>query len=103
MLVRSFIDTGQFQFGLLDQSLIDKLRSYVANNVGLDPASVDSIFPPATRRLTWSVRNVLRHAPNHKNHLHVRLVPPELDEDLPPPMARSALGPLAYPTEPDIY
>jgi murein endopeptidase len=101
ILVRSLLDTGQLQFGLLDQSLIDVLREYVTVNVGLDKSAVEALFPPRTRRLTWSVRGVIRHAPNHKSHLHARLVPPMLEDELPPPQARMTLGPAAAQTEPD--
>lgn len=101
VLIRALLDTGQLQFGLLDQSLIEVLRAYVLTNVGLDKSSVEAIFPPATRRLTWSVRNVIRHAPNHKNHLHARFVPPMLEDELPPPQARVTIGPGSTSTEPD--
>lgn len=95
MLIRSLLDTGQVQFILLDQSLIDVIRDYILHDVGLDRQVVDSLCPPASRRLTWKVRNVMRHAPNHKSHLHVRLVPPSAELDLPPAYASATLGPMA--------
>jgi hypothetical protein len=94
ILVRSLLDTGQVQHILLDQSLINELREHVLYEVGLDRPTVDALFPPPTRRLTWAVRNVIRHAPNHKSHLHVRLVPREgLRTPLPPPIGAS-IGPV---------
>ena len=74
ILMRSFLDTGQVQHILMDQTLIDRLREYVLYDVGLDRNEVNAIFPPATRRLTWAVRGVVRHAPKHGDHMHVRLV-----------------------------
>ncbi|MEQ1568324.1 MAG: penicillin-insensitive murein endopeptidase [Myxococcota bacterium] len=99
VLIRALMDTEQMAFTLLDQSLIDALRDYVSNTVGLDKASVEAIFPPPTRRLSWSVRNVIRHAPNHKHHFHVRLVPPQLEDELPPPIASISVGPRAARAE----
>lgn len=95
MLIRSLLDTEQVQHILVDQSIIDVMREYVRSDVGLDRQVVDSLFPPASRRLTWAVRNVIRHAPNHKDHLHVRLVPPSADVYLPPAYTRASLGPMA--------
>ena len=80
ILIRSLLDTGQVQFILLDQSLINPLKDYVRSEVGLDEATVDAMFPPVNRRLTWKVRGVIRHAPKHRNHIHVRLVPPEAEQ-----------------------
>jgi murein endopeptidase len=102
VLVRTLIDTGQVQFMLLDQSLIDVLKDYVVNDVGLDPDAVERLFPPPERRLAWSVRNVVKHAPKHKNHLHVRLVPAQLDDVFPPPAASDASAPYSVPVDPSV-
>lgn len=103
ILIRSLIDTGQLQFILLDQSLIDVLRDYVLHEVGLDRDLVDSIFPPPTRRLNWATRNVVRHAPNHRNHLHVRLVPPSVEELTEPGYRRASAGPTLSPSQIEWY
>lgn len=102
-LMRAFLDTGQVQHILLDQSLIDRLREYVLYDVGLDKNEVNAIFPPPTRRLTWAVRGVVRHAVKHKDHLHVRLVPPSIEDDIPPGYASTVLGPNAVPAQLSIY
>jgi Penicillin-insensitive murein endopeptidase len=102
VLLRALFDTGQVQFILLDQSLINELRDYVLNDVGLDPSTVKAIFPPPERRLAWSVRNVVKHAPSHKNHLHVRLIPPQLDDIFPAPAAFDVSGPFSLPVEPSV-
>lgn len=103
ILMRSFLDTGQVQHILLDQTLIDRLREYALYDVGLDRNEVNAIFPPPTRRLTWAVRGVVRHAPRHGDHLHVRLVPPSLEPEIEPGYAGSSLGPGLCPDQPVLY
>ncbi|MEQ1505959.1 MAG: penicillin-insensitive murein endopeptidase [Myxococcota bacterium] len=103
MLVTAMIDTGQVQFILLDQSLIDRLHDYVLHDVGLEKNLVNAMFPAPGRRLTWSLRNVFRHAPNHKNHLHVRFTPPLTLEDPPIGFGRGSRRAIASPTLPAWY
>jgi murein endopeptidase len=72
-LIRALLDTGNVQFILLDQRHIDRLRSHALHEVGLSPDEVDAIFVPPSTRLGWDRRGVVRHAPNHSSHLHVRI------------------------------
>lgn len=102
-LIRAFLDTGQVQHILVDQSLIDKLREYVLYDVGLDKNQVNDIFPPASRRLTWSVRGVIRHAVKHKDHLHVRLVPPSYDVEFSPSFIGDPFGADLIPSAPSLF
>ncbi len=97
VLITALLDTGQVQHVLLDQGHIDRLRRYALDEVGLDEASVDRIFPPRGTRIRWQETGVVRHAPNHRSHLHVRLAPPSdaLDEELPVVPLRGRLGPEA--------
>jgi murein endopeptidase len=75
-LVNALLDTGNVQFILLDQRHIDRLRSYALDELGLDSLEVDAILVPPSTRLGWAQRGVVRHAPNHRSHLHVRVTPP---------------------------
>jgi hypothetical protein len=103
ILVRTMLDTGQVQFILLDQGLIDRLKSYAINEVGLDRAEAEAIFPPRESKPAWSEKGVVRHAPNHKSHLHVRLLPPDGVIVRPADYEAAAAGPSETPTEPDSY
>ncbi|MCB9678741.1 MAG: penicillin-insensitive murein endopeptidase [Alphaproteobacteria bacterium] len=76
ILVNALLDTGNVQFILLDQRHIDRLRAHALDDLGLDPIDVDAILVPPTTRLGWEQRGVVRHAPNHSSHLHVRITPP---------------------------
>ena len=76
-LIRALIDHPDVAFILLDQRHIDALRVYVAEEVGLSQEEIDAIFPPRGTRTNWEqVRGVVRHVPNHRSHLHVRVTPP---------------------------
>jgi hypothetical protein len=103
ILIRCLLDTGQVQHILLDQTLIDRLREYALYEVGLDKSQVSYIFPPPSRRLTWSLRGVIRHALNHEDHLHVRLVPPSEVPEVEPGFAGSRFYPFLAPEQPNLY
>ncbi len=72
-LIRALLDDEHVAFILLDQAHIDRLKAYVIDEVGLDQQTADAIFPPADTRLSWESTGVVRHAPNHRSHLHVRV------------------------------
>lgn len=100
ILVRALLDTDQVQFILLDQGHIERLRAYATGELGLDAETVEAMFPPPLRTAKWTERGVVRHAPNHKSHLHVRLLPDqegEGDAGPGPATARSAIGPFTPP------
>lgn len=101
ILVRTLLDMGNVQFILLDQSLIERLKSYAINEVGLDRAEAEAIFPPRDERPAWSERGVVRHAPNHRSHIHVRLLPPDGVLTPPPDLESAGAGPSTPPSEPD--
>ncbi len=75
VLLSALLDTRNVQFILLDQGHIDALRHYLLVEVGIQRAEVDRMFPPRNVRSTWKERGIVRHAPNHSSHLHVRIVP----------------------------
>jgi len=80
VLITALLDTGQVQYMLLDRGHIEVLRRYALEEVGLDPQTVDQLFPPRGTPLVWRRRGVIRHAPNHRSHLHVRLTSARLDD-----------------------
>lgn len=74
-LIKSLLDSGNVQFILLDQGHIDRIASHLVDQ-GYDPGWVRSIFIPAGVHVPWSARGVVRHAPKHRSHLHVRVARP---------------------------
>ncbi len=80
VLITALLDTGQVQYVLLDRGHIEVLRRYALEEVGLDPQTVDQLFPPRGTPMVWRRRGVIRHAPNHRSHLHVRLTSAKLDD-----------------------
>ena len=72
-LIMALLDTENVQFMVLDQRHIDRLRDYGLTELGLPLEEVDAIFVPRSTRLNWERRGVVRHAPNHLSHLHVRI------------------------------
>ncbi len=86
VLVRTLMETGQVQYILLDQGHIDRLRGYLLHEEGFDTETVDAVFPPPSEIPKWSEGSgYVRHAPNHRNHLHVRLKPPPPEPAPPAP------------------
>jgi len=78
VLVTSLLDTDSVQYMLLDQGHINALTRYAREEVGLDQDEIDTIFPPNPTHRHWRQAGVVRHAPNHLSHLHVRFKPPEV-------------------------
>lgn len=79
-LIQQLLDSGNVQFILLDQGHIDRISAYLVAERGWAPEEVRAILLPANTYAPWSARGLVRHAPNHKSHLHVRITPP------PPPL-----------------
>ncbi|MFT4626080.1 MAG: hypothetical protein ACI8PZ_004751 [Myxococcota bacterium] len=76
LLIRELLDTGNVQFILLDQGHIDTLSAYLVEQRGFPQSYVDEVMPPPDDRLEWGTHGVVRHAPNHRSHLHVHVQRP---------------------------
>ena len=72
-LIRTLLNTDRVSFILLDQRHIDRLRAYLLEDLDMPAELVDPIFPEVDKRIPWTERGVVRHAPNHRSHLHVRI------------------------------
>jgi hypothetical protein len=70
-LISAMLDTGLVDFILLDQGHIRRLKAYTLEKGLLGPDEVEAIFP--TSRY-WERTGIVRHAPNHGDHLHVRVL-----------------------------
>ena len=71
-LISAFLDTGNVDFILLDRAHIARLRSYTTKAGLLTEAESEAIFP--TDPHPWDRTGIVRHASNHDNHIHVRVL-----------------------------
>jgi murein endopeptidase len=72
-LIQTFLDSGRIDFILLDRAHIARLRAYTLQAGLLTPEEADRVLP-ADGRGAWSDVGVLRHAPHHQDHMHVRVL-----------------------------
>lgn len=70
-LISTMLDTGKVDFILLDQSHINRLKKYTLSHGLLTEEEVEAVFP--TSRY-WEHTGIVRHAANHVDHLHVRVL-----------------------------
>ncbi len=73
-LVSTMLNSGKVDFILLDRSHIARLRSYVLSAGLLTDEEAARIFPTEGSRAVWASTGILRHAPHHQDHLHVRVL-----------------------------
>ncbi len=71
LLIRELLDTGNVHFILLDQRHIDALRAYLLDEKHYPADWVDEVLPSRGAPVRWSTHGVVRHAPNHRSHLHI--------------------------------
>jgi murein endopeptidase len=75
ILLQALLDSGQVHYVLLDEAHIERLRRH-AIELGVPRAEIDATFLRRDATLDAKTVGVVRHAPNHRSHLHVRLLPP---------------------------
>lgn len=73
-LISTMLATGNVDFILLDRRHIDRLYAYVLSAGLLTESEAARIFPVEGSRFAWEYTGVLRHAPHHQDHLHVRVL-----------------------------
>jgi len=71
-LISAMLDSERVDFILLDQSHINRLRSYTLSRGLLTDEEAEDVFPNGGR--LWEKTGIVRHAPNHQDHLHVRVL-----------------------------
>lgn len=76
MLMSTFLDSGKVDMILLDRGLIAKLKAYTLRAGLLTEEEADAIFLGDAHEGYQSV-GVVRHAPNHEDHMHVRVLCPD--------------------------
>ena len=76
-LLTTLLDTGKIDMVLLDRSHILRLRAYALNAGLLTDEEADLMFPIEGSRGSWENVGIVRHAPNHQDHMHVRVLCPD--------------------------
>lgn len=70
-MMSTMLQTGKVDMILLDRSLIAVLKDYTLSAGLLTAEEAAQIFPGEGRG-TWTSSGVIRHAPGHSGHMHVR-------------------------------
>lgn len=73
-LISTFLETGKVDMIFLDRGLIARLKAYTLKTGLLSTEEADRIFPPEGSRSSWENIGVVRHAPGHTGHLHLRVL-----------------------------
>lgn len=73
-MISTMLNTGKVDFILLDRSHIKRLHTYVLSAGLLTEEEAALIFPVEGTRHAWARTGVLRHAPHHADHIHVRVL-----------------------------
>ena len=76
-MIRFFLDSGRVDFILLDRSLIAALSNWTVRQGILTQEEANGIFLVNPGADDWSRTGVLRHAPGHRHHLHLRALCPD--------------------------
>ncbi|MBM4367144.1 MAG: penicillin-insensitive murein endopeptidase [Deltaproteobacteria bacterium] len=74
MLISTLLDTGKIDMILLDRGHIERLRAYTVRAGLLTDDEAEHVFPSEGSRASWENVGIVRHAPNHADHLHVRVL-----------------------------
>jgi hypothetical protein len=72
-LLQALLDTGRVEFLLLDQQLIDRLVAWLREEHRMDEAEIERIFPPPDTPQLWTLEGIIRHAKQHRDHVHVEI------------------------------
>lgn len=72
-LLESLLATGRVRFLLLDQAHIERLVAWVRAEGWLDEEGIARIFPDPSTPGLWAFEGIIRHAPDHRDHVHVEL------------------------------
>lgn len=71
-LIDGFLATGRVQHILLDAELIEALKSWLRDEQLLTEDEIARIFPSGPASRSFPSHGIVRPAPNHRDHLHVR-------------------------------
>ena len=74
LMIQGMLQSGLVERILLDQGHIDRIRAYTIESGELTVDEAARIFPAADSPDLWTMSGVVQHVPEHKNHLHVRVL-----------------------------
>jgi murein endopeptidase len=74
LLVRSLLESEEVERILLDQKLVNILRTYVIREGELSVKEAHRIFPSKVTTDVWARTGVVHHHPGHMHHFHVRVL-----------------------------
>ncbi len=73
LLIKSLLDSGRIEFILLDGRVISLLRDWTIENGRLTRDEAQRVFPKDGTPRLWEQTGYVRHAANHRDHIHVRV------------------------------
>jgi hypothetical protein len=73
-VIEALLATGQVEHILLDQGHIDRIVTWLRETGRKSPAELARTFPPLDSPRLWSMTSIVRHAEDHAEHLHVRVL-----------------------------
>ncbi|MBN1334592.1 MAG: penicillin-insensitive murein endopeptidase [Deltaproteobacteria bacterium] len=77
LLLSTLLQSGRVDLILLDRAHISTLRTWAVSHGVLDPTEAKLWFPPAGSRMERVGVGVVRHAPGHDGHIHLRVLCPD--------------------------
>ena len=72
-LIDALLATGKVEHILLDHAHIRRIKAYLVEQDLLSPDELLRIFPVGRSPAIWRQRGIVRHAPRHGDHMHVRV------------------------------
>lgn len=72
--VDALLDTGDIEHILLDQAHVNQLKRYVRDHDLMSAEDIAATFPPVNTPRIWAMHGIVRHAPRHGDHMHVRVL-----------------------------
>ncbi len=73
LMIKSLLDSGRIEFILLDRTIIGLLRAWTVEQGRLTKSEAERIFPPEGTPHLWERSGYVRHADNHRDHIHVQV------------------------------
>jgi hypothetical protein len=73
-LISALLDTGNIEHILLDQAHILRIKRHVRENELMTAEEMAATFPPVNTPRIWAMHGIVRHAPRHADHMHVRVL-----------------------------
>ena len=73
LLIKSLLDSDRVEFILLDGHVISMIKEWTIENGRLTRDEAEQVFPREGTPRLWEHTGYVRHANNHRDHIHVRV------------------------------